>query len=129
MSVFRVWAVEALKRAGWTMLAVAVPYVPFLIAVDTSLADWVNAFAVVSFAGFFSVLTAAVQLPAEGSLSPWVAVLLRGVRTFAQSLLAFVTVESVWGDLSWGVVVQAVAATVVSLLRSYLMALPEEQRP
>jgi len=115
-------------RALWTALAVFLPSVSTVVAVGVAADVVLQVLSGVALAFVFSLLTSLADLPEVSGkeYGRWKAVALRVLRTFIQSFLALCVADLAWGNFSWTVIVQAVAATLVTLIRTYLATLPEQ---
>lgn len=122
---------NAVERAFWTALAVFLPMAATVISVDATVVVVLNALSAVAFAFVFSLLTSLANLPEDvgKEYSKAVAIFYRVVRTFVQSLLALFVADAVWGNFSLDILLQAVSATVITLIRVALMNLPESVVP
>lgn len=120
---------SALVRAVWTALAVFLPMAATVISVDATPKVILSAVSAVSFAFVLSLMTsfAEMDLPEDAGqkYSKLAAIAIRALKTFVQSLLALFVADVMWWNFSWDIILQAVAATVVTLIRAGLMNLPE----
>lgn len=125
------WINATLYRAARTFLGVFVSYV----AVDGGLSnvDFRAAWSASLLATILAVGTAMVNLPeiTGKGYAKWAAVLIRGVKQFAQTLIAMVPVGVAYlGEVDWsGVLNVAAGSALVSMILGTISILPETQVP
>lgn len=129
----RSWWALASRRALRTVLVALLPLLGPLVV--TPLADLhqavVVALGALVLAAVASFATSLASLPelGDGVTTSWRAVLDRGARSFGQVLAAAAVSALTLGDLTAGVVVQALVAGVSSVLLGVISALPETAEP
>lgn len=120
------WWKDAGKRAAYTALAVAVPYLGASLLADV---PWVTVLLTAALAFLASIVTSLAGLPeVEGVNLPWwLAAVERVVKTFAQSLAAGFVGATLITDVDWAFVLQAaLIAALGSLVRLILATLPAD---
>jgi hypothetical protein len=120
------WWKDAGKRAAYTALAVAVPYLGASLLADV---PWVTVLLTAALAFLASIVTSLAGLPeVEGVDLPWwLAAVERVVKTFAQSLAAGFVGATLITDVDWTLVLQAaLLAALGSLVRLILATLPAD---
>ncbi len=120
------WWADAGKRAAYTALVVAVPYLGASLLADI---PWVTVLLTSALAFLASIVTSLAGLPeVEGVNLPWwLAAIERVVKTFAQSLAAGFVGATLITDVDWAFVLQAaLIAALGSLLRLILATLPAD---
>lgn len=123
------WWKDAGKRAAYTALAVAVPYLGASLLADV---PWVTVLLTAALAFVASIVTSLAGLPeVEGVNLPWwLAAVERVVKTFAQSLAAGFVGATLITDVDWAFVLQAAAlAALASMVRLILATLPAGPSP
>ncbi|MDF2045162.1 holin [Microbacterium sp. Kw_RZR3] len=120
------WWADAGKRAAYTALAVALPYLGASLLADV---PWETVLLTAALAFVASIVTSLAGLPeVEGVNLPWwLAAVERVVKTFAQSLAAGFIGATLITDVDWAFVLQAAAlAALTSLVRLILATLPAD---
>lgn len=120
------WWKDAGKRAAYTALAVAVPYLGASLLADV---PWITVLLTAALAFLASIVTSLAGLPeVEGVNLPWwLAAVERVVKTFAQSLAAGFVGATLITDVDWAFVLQAaLIAALGSLVRLILATLPAD---
>jgi hypothetical protein len=120
------WWKDAAKRALYTALAVALPYLGAALIADV---PWVTIGLTAALAFVASLATSLAGLPeAVGVDLPWwLAAVERVVKTFAQALVAGFVGATLITDVPWAAVVQAaLLAALTSLVRLILATLPAD---
>ncbi|KTS09029.1 holin [Microbacterium testaceum] len=120
------WWADAGKRAAYTALVVAVPYLGASLLADI---PWVTVLLTAALAFLASIVTSLAGLPeVEGVNLPWwLAAVERVVKTFAQSLAAGFVGATLITDVDWAFVLQAaLIAALGSLVRLILATLPAD---
>jgi len=123
------WWTDALRRAAYTAIAIALPYFGGALIADV---PWLVILSAAALGAVGSVLTSVAGLPeAVGVDLPWwLAAVERVVKTFAQALGAGLVGAVLISDVDWAFVLQAAAlAALVSLLRLILATLPADPTP
>jgi len=117
------WWKDAFKRALYTAIAVAVPYLGATLVVEV---PWLTVGSVAALGFITSILTSLAGLPESAGvdLPWWLAALERVGKTFAQAMLSGFVGATLLSDIEWGAVLQAsLLAAFVSLLRLVLATL------
>ncbi len=120
------WWQAATKRAAYTAIAIALPY---LGSATLGGVPWITAALAAALGFVASLVTSLAGLPeAQGVDLPWwLAALERSVKTFAQALGAGFLGAVLITDVDWGTVLQSAAmSTLASLLRLVLATLPAD---
>jgi hypothetical protein len=120
------WWADAGKRAAYTALVVAVPYLGASLLADI---PWVTVLLTSALAFVASIVTSLAGLPeVEGVDLPWwLAAVERVVKTFAQSLAAGFVGATLITDVDWAFVLQAaLIAALGSFVRLILATLPAD---
>ncbi|MFF7683151.1 holin [Microbacterium sp. NPDC007973] len=120
------WWKDAGKRAAYTALAVAVPYLGASLLADV---PWITVLLTAALAFLASIVTSLAGLPeVEGVNLPWwLAAVERVVKTVAQSLAAGFVGATLITDVDWAFVLQAaLIAALGSLVRLILATLPAD---
>lgn len=120
------WWKDAARRALYTALAIALPY---LGAATLNTVPWLTVALAAALGFVASLATSLAGLPeAEGVHLPWwLAAVERVVKTFAQSLVAGFVGATLISDVDWAFVLQAAAlAALTSLVRLILATLPDD---
>ncbi|HEY9310231.1 MAG TPA: holin [Microbacterium sp.] len=122
-----VWWKDAAKRALYSAVAIALPY----LAATQLVAEvsWLTVVSAGAVGAVASLATSLAGLPeVDGVDLPWwLAAVERVVKTFAQALAAGLLGAVLLTDVDWGVVLQASAmAALVSLVRLILATLPAD---
>lgn len=121
--ISREWAAEAAKRAVWTVVAIALPYV---LAVQLADVPWLTVGLAAALGLATSLFTSLIKLPDLAAASPWWQLVDRSVRTGFQSLLTAASAATLITEVQWDVALQAAAsAVVITLARGVLTILPE----
>lgn len=120
------WWKDAGKRAAYTALAVALPYLAGSLIAEV---PWVTLLLTAALAFLASIVTSLAGLPevVGVNLPWWLAAIERVVKTFAQSLVAGFVGATLITDVDWAFVLQAAAlAALTSLVRLILATLPAD---
>jgi len=120
------WWKDALRRALYTVIAVALPYFGAATIVEV---PWLTVASTAALAFVASLATSLAGLPeVEGVDLPWwLAAVERVVKTLAQALVSGFIGATLLTDVDWLVVLQAAAlSALVSLLRLILATLPAD---
>ncbi len=124
----RAWWAAAGQRAARSALVVLIPYV---MTGGISHVDVAVALSAAVLMAILSLLTSLAGLPElDGAgTSWWAAVLVRGIKSFAQAIIALAAPSWVLlSDVPWGVVLDgAAAAAVGSVILGLIGKLPEAQ--
>jgi len=125
----RAWWAAAGQRAARSALVVLVPYV--MTGGGVSHVDYVVAASAAGLMAVLSLLTSLAGLPElDGTgTSWWAAALVRGVKSFAQAIVALAGPSWVLlSDVPWSTVIDgAAAAAVGSVILGLIGKLPEAQ--
>jgi|SRR5690606_41124498 len=125
----RKWWVEATKRAGATVLAGLIPYVTLVLTDATQVGRVASALGLLALASYATSLAGLPELAREG-VSLFRAVVSRTLKTFGQSLTAWIGTAVLFSELDWTVATVAVVGpTLITLLRTLLTTLPEVDEP
>jgi hypothetical protein len=123
------WWVQASKRAAATALAGLIPYVTLVLTDATPLGRAASATALLILASYATSLAGLPELGREG-VSLVRAAITRTLKTFGQSLTAWIGTAVLFSELDWTVATVAVVGpTLITLLRTLLTALPEVDEP
>jgi Putative lactococcus lactis phage r1t holin len=125
----RAWWLDALRRALYTAVAIAIPYLGGALLTDV---PWLSVLSAAALGAVASVATSLAGLPETVGvdLPWWRAATERVVKTFAQALGAGFVGATLLSDVAWSTVLQAAAlAALVSLLRLILSTLSVETTP
>lgn len=120
------WWKDALRRALYTALAIAVPYLGGALI---SAVPWVTLGLAAALGFVASLVTSLAGLPETVgvNLPWWLAAVERTVKTFAQALAAGFIGATLITDVPWLIVLQAAAlAALTSLVRLILATLPAD---
>lgn len=123
------WWTDALRRAAYTAIAIALPYLGGALIAEV---PWLVIVSAAALGAVGSILTSLAGLPeaAGVDLPWWLAAVERVVKTFAQALGAGLVGAVLISDVDWAFVLQAAAlAALVSLLRLILATLPADPTP
>jgi hypothetical protein len=122
------WWKAAGIRAARTALAVLIP---FVLASNLLDLDWILIGSTTGFAIIASFVTSLAGLKeVTGDVVPkyW-AILVRTVKTFAQTLLGYLGAATILQEVEWkSALLLSAAAAITSLLQGLLSELPEENK-
>jgi hypothetical protein len=121
-----IWWKDAGKRAFYTAVAIALPYLGGSLLTEV---PWLTVLSAALVAAILSLATSLAGLPeVEGVHLPWwLAAVERVAKTFGQALAAGLVGAVLFTDVDWLFVLQAAAlAAFVSLLRLVLATLPSD---
>ncbi|MGX5772710.1 holin [Microbacterium trichothecenolyticum] len=124
-----IWWKDALVRALYTAVAIALPYLGGSLLVDV---PWITIGSAALVGIIASLATSLAGLPeAQGVDLPWwLAALERVVKTFFQALAAGLVGALLVTDVDWLFILQAsLLSAGVSLLRLILATLPHDPTP
>jgi hypothetical protein len=121
-----IWWKDAGKRALYTAIAIALPYLGGSLLTEV---PWLTVLSAAVVAAILSLATSLAGLPeVEGVHLPWwLAAVERVAKTFGQALAAGLVGAVLFTEVDWLFVLQAAAlAAFVSLLRLVLATLPAD---
>ena len=123
------WWKDAARRALYTAVAIALPYLGGALLVDV---PWITILSAAAVGIVASLATSLAGLPevVGVDLPWWLAAVERVVKTFFQALAAGLLGAVLVTDVDWGFILQAsLLAAGVSLLRLILATLPNDPTP
>lgn len=122
----RTWWKDASKRALYTAIAIAVPYLGVTLVTSV---PWLTMLLAASLGFVASLGTSLAGLPESSGvdLPWWLAALERVVKTFCQALVAGFVGATLITDVAWSTVLQSAAiSALLSLLRLIMATLPAD---